>query len=126
SRVDYMVNNAFWSKHGTTVELAEEDWDRSMDIMLKATYLFGKYTFPIMAANGGGGMVNLASVHGLVAGRRYPVYAAAKAAVINITRAMAIDHGPDNIRVNAVCPGWIITEVANPDPAHKAQMTKVY
>jgi NAD(P)-dependent dehydrogenase (short-subunit alcohol dehydrogenase family) len=109
-RLDFVVNNAYWAQHGTVEELTEEDWDRSMDVMVKAIYLFGKYSFPAMAAVGGGAMVNLASVHGYAAARGYGVYAAAKAAVINLTRGMALDHGKDNIRVNAVCPGWVITD----------------
>ena len=109
-RLDFVVNNAYWSQHGTVEELSEEDWDRSMDIMLKAIYLFGKYAFPAMRAVGGGAMVNLASVHSFAAARGYGVYAAAKAAVINLSRGMALDYGKDNIRVNAVCPGWVITD----------------
>lgn len=108
-RLDYLVNNAYWSAHGTVEEMTEEGWDRSMDIMLKAIFLFGKYAFPIMRAQGGGAVVNLASIHGLAADRRFGVYDAAKAAVINLTRAMAVDYGPDGIRVNSVCPGWIVT-----------------
>jgi NAD(P)-dependent dehydrogenase (short-subunit alcohol dehydrogenase family) len=108
-RLDYIVNNAYWSARGNVEEMTEEGWDRSMDIMLKAIFLFGKYGFPIMRSQGGGAMVNLASVHGLAADRKFGVYDAAKAAVINLTRAMALDYGPDNIRVNSVCPGWIYT-----------------
>jgi NAD(P)-dependent dehydrogenase (short-subunit alcohol dehydrogenase family) len=108
-RIDFIVNNAYWSARGNVEEMSEEGWDRSMDIMLKAIFLFGKYGFPIMRSQGGGAMVNIASVHGLAADRKFGVYDAAKAAVINLTRAMALDYGPDNIRVNSVCPGWILT-----------------
>ena len=72
-------------EHGTVEELTEADWDRSMNVMLKAIFLFGKYAFPAMRQTGGGAMVNIASVHGFAAARGYGVYAAAKAAVINLT-----------------------------------------
>jgi NAD(P)-dependent dehydrogenase (short-subunit alcohol dehydrogenase family) len=125
-RVDYVVNNAYWSKHGTVEELSEEDWDRSMDIMLKAIFLFGKYTFPLMKAQGGGAMVNLASVHGYLAARHYGVYAAAKAGVINLTRNMALDYGKFGIRVNAVCPGWVITGDTPPEEKYVKRAASIY
>lgn len=108
-RLDIVVNNAYASVWKGVVELEEEEWDRSMDVSLKSVYLFGKYAFPAMMAVGGGAMVNVSSVHGLAAHPNYPVYAAAKAAMLNLTRQMAIDGGPHNIRVNAICPGWIET-----------------
>ena len=125
-RLDYIVNNAYWSARGNVEEMTEEGWDRSMDIMLKAIFLFGKYGFPIMRSQGGGAMVNLASVHGLAADRKYGVYDAAKAAVINLTRAMALDYGPDGIRVNSVCPGWIITNDHPIDEKHLRRAASIY
>lgn len=124
-RIDYLVNNAYWSKHGTVEELTEEEWDRSMDVMLKAIFLFGKYAFPIMREQGGGAVVNIASVHGLAADRRYGVYDAAKAAVINLTRGMALDYGKHGIRVNSVCPGWIVTSEGVPEEA-KRRAASIY
>ena len=109
-RLDVLVNNAYWSRGGSVVELAEEDWDRAMAIMLKAIYLAGKYAFPEMERAGGGAIVNIASVHGLMAWPRNAVYETAKAGVINLTRQMAIDGGRLGIRVNAICPGLILTQ----------------
>lgn len=125
-RIDYIVNNAYWSTRGTVEEMTIEAWDRSMDVMLKAIFLFGKYGFPIMRSQGGGAMVNIASVHGLAADRKYGVYDAAKAAVINLTRAMALDYGPDGIRVNSVCPGWIITNDHPVDEAVLRRAASIY
>ena len=125
-RLDYVVNNAYWSTRGTVEEMTEEGWDRSMDVMLKAIFLLGKYSFPIMRQQGGGAMVNIASVHGLAADRRYGVYDAAKAAVINLTRSMALDYGQDGIRVNSVCPGWIITNDGPIDESVKRRAAAIY
>jgi len=125
-RLDYVVNNAYWSARGTVEEMTEEGWDRSMDIMLKAHFLMAKYSFPIMRSQGGGAMVNLASVHGLAADRAWGVYDAAKAAVINLTRGMALDYGKYGIRVNSVCPGWIITDDVMPSDEVVSRAASIY
>jgi NAD(P)-dependent dehydrogenase (short-subunit alcohol dehydrogenase family) len=81
-----------------------------MGVLVKALYLGTKYAVPHMQAAGGGAIVNIASVHGLLAVRRRLVYDTGKAAVIGLTRQTAVDFGPLGIRVNAICPGLIVTE----------------
>jgi NAD(P)-dependent dehydrogenase (short-subunit alcohol dehydrogenase family) len=109
-KLDILMNNAYWSKSGTVVELARADWDRSLNVMVRAIYLGCKYAIPRMIEAGGGSIINVASVHGLLAATRSAAYEAAKAAVINLSRQIAVDFGPRGIRCNAICPGWIITE----------------
>jgi len=125
-RLDILVNNAYWSKPGSVVELEEADWDRAMAIMLKAIYLAGKYAFPEMEKVGGGAVVNMASVHGSAAWPNNAVYETAKAGVINLTRQMAIDGGPLGIRVNAVSPGMIITYDHYNAPDRTAWTKQIY
>lgn len=126
-RLDIVVNNAYWSVRKSAIDLAEEEWDKGMNVMLKAAYLFAKYGFPQMQKVGKGTMVNISSVHGLAAVRNYPVYAAAKAGLINLTRQMSIDAGPLGIRVNAICPGWVRTrDAVSYDPEWAAKMERLY
>jgi NAD(P)-dependent dehydrogenase (short-subunit alcohol dehydrogenase family) len=95
---------------GDAVELSEENWDRSMDVGLKAMFRAAKYAVPHLRQAGGGSMVNLSSVHGLLVAPGWLAYETLKTAVIGLTRQMAAEYGPDGIRVNAVCPGHILTE----------------
>lgn len=103
--VDILYNGAGVIRRATAVELDEEGWDLVMDVNAKSVYLMCKYVIPVMVRDGGGAIVNTASGWGLVGGPQAVAYCAAKGAVVQLTRAMAIDHGPDNIRVNCVCPG---------------------
>jgi NAD(P)-dependent dehydrogenase (short-subunit alcohol dehydrogenase family) len=109
-RLDVLMNNAFWSKDGSVVDLERADWDRTHNILVRATYLGCKYAVPHMVAAGGGAIVNIASVHGLLAGTGMAAYEAAKAAVINLSRQIAVDYGPAGIRCNTISPGWIVVE----------------
>lgn len=104
-RIDILFNNAGVTYRKTVVELPEEEWDMVMDVTLKGAYLMAKYVVPVMAINGGGSIVNTGSGWGLKGGDQAAAYCAAKGGLVNLTRAMAIDHGADNIRVNSVNPG---------------------
>ena len=84
---------------------ARTDWDRVMAVNVKAMFLMCREVIPIMAAVGGGSIINTASGWGLAGGPQAAVYCASKGAVVLLTKAMAIDHGPQNIRVNCICPG---------------------
>lgn len=103
--LDILFNNAGIIRRATVLELSEEDWDRVMAVNVKGIFLMSKYAIPIIAAGGGGVIINTASGWGLKGGRHAVAYCASKAAVVNMTRAMALDHGAQNIRVNCVCPG---------------------
>ena len=104
-RIDVLVNNAGIIRRARVTELEEADWDRVMGVNVKSVFLMSKYAVPIMAANGGGAIINTASGWGLAGGPRAAVYCASKGAVVLLTKAMAIDHGPQGIRVNCICPG---------------------
>lgn len=104
-RLDILFNNAGIIRRRTVVELEERDWDLVLDVSLKGVYLMSKFAIPLMARGGGGSVINSGSGWGLKGGDKAAAYCAAKAGVVNLTRAMAIDHGKDNIRVNCVSPG---------------------
>ena len=111
-RVDILVNNA-WSRQqpdGSAVTLSEESWDHGMSVMVKAHFLGAKFAVPHMEKTGGGSIVNISSVHGFLVAPAKLSYETAKSAVIGLTRQMAVDFGPLGIRVNAICPGHIVTE----------------
>lgn len=103
--LDIVVNSAGIVRRADVVETTEQDWDRTMEVNVKSVFLMGRHAIPEMARGGGGAVINIGSGWGLKGGPRAASYCASKGAVVNLTRAMAIDHGPDGIRVNCVCPG---------------------
>lgn len=107
--IDILFNNAGVIRRQCVEDLSENEWDRVVDVTLKGAYLMSKYTVPVMAKNGGGSIINCGSGWGLKGGDKAAAYCAAKGGVVNLTRAMAIDHGPQGIRVNSVSPGDIDT-----------------
>jgi NAD(P)-dependent dehydrogenase (short-subunit alcohol dehydrogenase family) len=110
-KLTIVVNNAYASfGRGDAVSVTEENWDRAMDVGLKSMFRAAKLAVPHLRAAGGGAMVNISSVHGLLAAPGTFVYEVVKPAVIGLSRQLAVEYGPDGIRVNAICPGHIVTE----------------
>jgi NAD(P)-dependent dehydrogenase (short-subunit alcohol dehydrogenase family) len=108
-KLNILVNNAGIATRLPVVDLSEEDWDRNIDVNLKSIYLSSKYAIPRMIENGGGSIVNIASIYGIVGGRIRAAYAASKGGVVNLTRSMALDYALHKVRVNCVCPGFVNT-----------------
>jgi NAD(P)-dependent dehydrogenase (short-subunit alcohol dehydrogenase family) len=109
-RLDILMNNAYSGKSASVVDMEEENWDAAYAVILKAAAVSSKYAIPEMMNSGGGAIINVSSVHGILGGRENAPYNALKAALINLTRQMAVDYGRYGIRVNALCPGRILTE----------------
>ncbi|MHC4627028.1 MAG: SDR family NAD(P)-dependent oxidoreductase [Planctomycetota bacterium] len=108
-KIDILFNNAGVIIRKSTVDLTADEWDQALDITLRGVYLMSHHVIPHMIENGGGSIINTGSGWSLKGGPDAVAYCAAKGGVLNLTRAMAIDHGKHNIRVNCVCPGDVDT-----------------
>ena len=107
--LDVLYSNAGTLRPGTAEELSVEDWDLVMAVNVRSVFRGAKFAVPVMRARGGGSIINTASISGLHGDGGAVCYAASKAAVINLTRALSTDHAGEGIRVNAICPGTIET-----------------
>lgn len=107
--LEILFNNAGIIRRADVLGTTEAEWDLVMNVNVKSIFLFCKLAIPIMTQAGGGSIINTSSGWGIKGGRNAISYCASKAAVVNMTRAMALDHGAQNIRINSVCPGDTIT-----------------
>jgi NAD(P)-dependent dehydrogenase (short-subunit alcohol dehydrogenase family) len=103
--LDILFNNAGIIRRADVLTTTEAEWERVMNVNVKSIFLMSKYAIPYMVKRGGGSIINTSSGWGLKGGGNAVSYCASKGAVTNMTRAMAIDHGKQNIRVNSICPG---------------------
>ena len=121
--LNVLVNNAGILLAGTAASITEEEWDKTFDVNVKGLWLLSRAVLPHMRRSGGGSIINLSSILGLVGARNRAAYAASKGAVTLLTKAMALDHAADGIRVNCICPASVETEMTSsyirnaPDPA---------
>jgi NAD(P)-dependent dehydrogenase (short-subunit alcohol dehydrogenase family) len=109
--VDVLVNNAGVQVRSMGIEADDGEWDLVTDVNQRGVFLGMRTTIPSMLRAGGGSIINIASVAALIGLRGSIPYQASKAAVLGLTRGAAISYGPDNIRVNAICPGLVITSM---------------
>jgi NAD(P)-dependent dehydrogenase (short-subunit alcohol dehydrogenase family) len=114
-KLDILFNNAGVFYPHTILECSEEEWDLQLDINLKGTFLMSKFALPGMIQQGSGVIINNSSGWGIVGGDKAVAYCASKGGVVLLTKAMAIDHGPQGIRVNCICPGDIDTRMLPED-----------
>ena len=107
----FLLNNAGSLQVGTAEQITEEQWDHIFHVNVRAVWLLSRAVLPHFRKAGGGSIINMASVLGIVGARNRALYAPSKGAVVMLTKCMAIDHGHENIRVNAICPSFVETEL---------------
>jgi meso-butanediol dehydrogenase / (S,S)-butanediol dehydrogenase / diacetyl reductase len=121
-KVDVLFNNAAINFFGSVTDTPEEEWDRVIGVNVRSVFLGCKYTIPFMKDNGGGSIINTASVAGIVGLKNLAAYTASKGAVMQLTKNVALDYASFGIRINALCPGVTATEMTlkviadSPDP----------
>jgi NAD(P)-dependent dehydrogenase (short-subunit alcohol dehydrogenase family) len=114
-KIDVLFNNAGVFHPKSVPDCTEEEWDETIDSSLKGAFLMSKYVLPSMIERGSGSIIHTSSGWGILGGDKAAAYCAAKGGLIVMAKAMAIDHGPDGIRVNCVCPGDVLTPMLHDD-----------
>jgi NAD(P)-dependent dehydrogenase (short-subunit alcohol dehydrogenase family) len=109
--IHVLVNNAGVLHIGNAEQITEEQWDQTFNVNVRGVWLMSRAVLPQMRSAGGGSIINMASTLGVVGARNRAAYAASKGAVVLLSKSMAIDHGHENIRVNAICPSFVETEL---------------
>jgi len=112
-QINILVNNAGTQIEKTALESTDEDWEKLMGTNARGVFLMCRQLIPLMAESGGGSVINIGSISGEHADPGMALYNASKAFVHGLTRSIAVDHGRQGIRCNAICPGWIMTEMAD-------------
>lgn len=121
-RLDILINNAGMMREALAEDTSDADWDAQIALNLTTPFLLIRVAMPFLKASGSGAIVNIGSVEGLANNPGHAAYGASKAGLHGLTRAVAVDHGPDGVRCNAIAPGWIDTPLnedyieAMPDP----------
>jgi NAD(P)-dependent dehydrogenase (short-subunit alcohol dehydrogenase family) len=110
-RLNFLLNNAGVLHIGNAEQITEEEWDDTFNVNVRAVWLLSREALPHMRKAGGGSIINVASTLGVVGAPNRAAYAASKGAVVLLTKSMAIDHGHENIRVNAICPSFVKTDL---------------
>jgi NAD(P)-dependent dehydrogenase (short-subunit alcohol dehydrogenase family) len=118
-KIDILFNNAGVFHPRTVPACPEEEWDETIDSSLKGAFLMSKYALPSMIERRSGSIIHTSSGWGIQGGHGAAAYCAAKGGLIVMAKAMAIDHGPDGIRVNCVCPGDVLTPMLHDDAAKR-------
>lgn len=109
-RLDVLINNAGLMREGSALEMSGTDWAQTLQVNLTAPFMLIKHALPHLIGKSGS-IVNIGSIEGLGANSRHPAYCASKGGLHALTRAIAVDHGRDGVRCNAIAPGWIDTEL---------------
>lgn len=111
SKITTLLNNAGVLHIGTAEQITEKQWDETFALNVRGPWLLSRAVLPALRKVGGGSIINMASVLGINGARNRAAYAASKGAVVLLTKCMAVDHGQENIRVNAICPSFVETEL---------------